>query len=537
MKAFDALTPLALLVLVGSQAWLRMGRPLPGQPSYYTIAAGLLVLLHVLLRFEDIARAIGRRQMKYGANTLVASLAVLGLLVAGNYMVVRNTKRWDLTQNQRYSLSDQTKKVLLGLKEDVRVTYFQRSGETGPGQDRMKEYQSASDRIKVEFVDPIKNPVKAQTLDVRGPWPILVVERGDKREKLSNDSEQDVTNALIKVTREGSKTVCFAEGEGERSPDDTGPQGFSTAKGALTKSQYEAKSVVLLREKTVPADCTVLIVAGPTKDLLPEAVEAVRSYVKRGGKALVALDPELKEPLPNLDALLREWNIEPGKDIVVDVSGMGQLFGAGEFTPLATKYPYHDITKDFRLMTLFHLARSMQAGTASVEGVSAQGLIETSPDSWAESDVGAQGKMAYDEGKDRRGPITLAATATVRGPEPTPSPSPSPADAAPAASPAPSPSPSDEPAPRPEGRVAAFGDSDFASNQLLGFQGNQDLFLNVVAWLAEDVDLISVRPREPEDQRLFVTSTQRENVRWLALVVLPGAFVVFGIAAWWRRRG
>ena len=139
------------------------------------------------------------------------------------------------------------------------------------------------------------------------------------------------------------------------------------------------------------------------------------------------------------------------------------------------------------------------------------------------------------EGKDRKGPVPLGAVVTLRA---TPAASPSPAPAAASASPAASPSPGDEGAEKTEAeaRVVAIGDADFASNQLLAFQGNQDFLLNVVAWLAQDKDLISIRPKEPDDQRMYLTRQQQQNVSWLALIVLPGLFVVLGIASWWRRR-
>jgi ABC-type uncharacterized transport system involved in gliding motility auxiliary subunit len=200
-------------------------------------------------------------------------------------------------------------------------------------------------------------------------------------------------------------------------------------------------------------------------------------------------------------------------------------------------YPFHDITKDFRVATAFHTARSVSAGKDTVEGVTAQNLVETSAASWAETTLPLKEPVEMDEGKDKQGPVALAAVATIRV-EASPSPSPSPAAAANGASPSPSPSPNpdEEPPARPEGRVVAIGDSDFASNALLGFQGNEDFFLNTVAWLAQDTDLIAIRPKEPEDQRLFLTRTQQQNITLLALVVLPGLFIVLGIAAWWRRR-
>ena len=219
--------------------------------------------------------------------------------------------------------------------------------------------------------------------------------------------------------------VCLAEGEGERSGEESGDRGYSGVKASLTKSLYDVKNVFLLREKKVPADCTVLVVAGPEKDLLPETTAAVRDYVKSGGKALVMVEPELKEHYPNLVALLKEWNIEAGNDVVVDVSGMGQLFGFSELAPLAIEYPYHAITNDFRLPTLYGGARSIQAGKATIDGVSAQDLVKTSEQSWAESDLSLKGPIKFEEGKDHKGPVALAAVGTVRGtgaPAPAPTP-------------------------------------------------------------------------------------------------------------------
>jgi gliding motility-associatede transport system auxiliary component len=538
-KLVDYLAPLGFILAIAALAWDRfnvLGKPLPGGLRPYLIAALALVLLHLVLRWDVVAGSLGRRQLKYGTNTFVLVVVVLGILGFLNYLLARHTKRFDLTKGQRYSLSDQTRKVLGGLKDDVKITYFQRQRDMAQGQDRLKEYTALSPHLKVDFVDPVQSPAKAQAYDVRGPWPILVVEKGDKRERVSNDGEQDITNAIIKVNRQGKKTVCMLVGEGERSGEDSGERGFSGVKSSLTKSLYDVKDVLLMREKTVPSDCTVLVVAGPEKDLLPETTNAIRDYVKKGGKAFVMAEPELKEHYPNLVALLKDWNLVAGNDVVVDVSGMGQLLGLSELAPLAMDYPYHAITQNFRLSTVFGAARSMSAGKGTVEGVSAQDLVKTSERSWAETDLTLRSPIKYDEGKDTKGPISLAAVATVKGPTPAPSPTPSPASS-PAPSPAssPSPSPAEEPK-APEGRVVAVGDSDFASNALLGIQGNQDFFLNAVAWLAEDADLISIRPKEPENQALFLSRQVQQNVAWLALVLLPGFFVVLGVVTWWRRR-
>jgi len=182
-------------------------------------------------------------------------------------------------------------------------------------------------------------------------------------------------------------------------------------------------------------------------------------------------------------------------------------------------------------MTLFAGARSMRAGEGSVEGVTAQDLGLTSPQAWAETTLTLEGALEFEEGTDRLGPISLIAAATIEGEaeEPPPSPSPSAAEDSDEES-------DDDEEKAPEGRVVAVGDADFASNSLLGFQGNQDLFLNVVAWLAEDIDLISIRPKEPENQSLFLSRQKQRMVAWVALVILPLVFVIAGVVTWWRRR-
>ena len=196
-RIVDFLAPLGFALAVAVFAWTRVGKTLPGGLRPYIVVALALVLLHLVLRWEVVGRGLGRRQLKYGTNTFVLALVVLAILGFANYFVARHSKRFDLTKNQRYSLSDQTRKILAGLKDEIKISYFQRKREMAAGEDRLKEYQALSPKLKVDMVDPVQSPGKAQAYDVRAPWPILVVEKGDKRERISNDSEQDVTNALI----------------------------------------------------------------------------------------------------------------------------------------------------------------------------------------------------------------------------------------------------------------------------------------------------------------------------------------------------
>jgi hypothetical protein len=208
---------------------------------------------------------------------------------------------------------------------------------------------------------------------------------------------------------------------------------------------------------------------------------------------------------------------------VVDISGMGQLFGASEGMPVAANYPQHAITERFQVMTVYPLSRSINPVSGGVNGHTAQPIVQTSERSWAETNLkaifsGQQTKMDPAEG-DKVGPITIAAAVSAAAPS-TP-----PAD----------PTKPEPDAPKPETRVVVYGDSDFAVNAYLGFAGNRDLLMNTLGWLSQQENLISIRPKEPEDRRLTMTATQQNNIVLLAGLI-PLMVVVGGVYSWWRRR-
>jgi hypothetical protein len=188
---------------------------------------------------------------------------------------------------------------------------------------------------------------------------------------------------------------------------------------------------------------------------------------------------------------------------------------------VAANYPPHPITQRFGLLTAFPLARSASPVPGGVNGHIAQTFVESSPRSWAETDIKSlltTGEVSLDESKgDKKGPISIAAAVSA-------------AATAPAA-------PGQPPdAPKAETRVVVIGDSDFAANSGLGIQGNRDLFMNVVGWLSQQENLISIRPKEPDDRRITLTATQQTNITWLSLLIIPAAVFGTGVYTWWRRR-
>jgi ABC-type uncharacterized transport system involved in gliding motility auxiliary subunit len=322
------------------------------------------------------------------------------------------------------------------------------------------------------------------------------------------------------------RKIYFTQGHGEKDPTSSERDGYNGISELLKRENYGVEKTVLAQQGAVPDDATIVVIAGPQQDFLPPEIDALKKFLDRQGKLLMELDPPDKpdaSPLTNLVALAHDWGIEVGTNLVVDISGMGQLFGASEGMPVAADYPSHAITERFNVMTAYPLARSVVPVQGGVNGRNAQPIVNTSPRSWAESNLkgifsNQPAKMVEAEG-DKAGPVALASAVSAAAPSKEPTPPTTPPDTA-----------------KPETRVVVFGDSDFASNAYLGFSGNKDLYMNTLGWLSQQENLISIRPKEAEDRRLTLTSAQQMNVRWLSLLIMPAIVFGTGIYTWWRRR-
>jgi ABC-type uncharacterized transport system involved in gliding motility auxiliary subunit len=504
---------------------LRFLKPEWDQYRTYTAWVGLvLILVYLVAQWRESATGASARQTKLGTMSVVSVLAMLAILTAVNYLGVRQNKRWDLTANQVFSLSDQTLKVLQGLDAPATLTVFDVAANFDRFRDRLEEYTYRARNLSVDYVDIDRNPARAKAANVQTAG-TMVLEYKGRVERITTLEEQDIANAFIKATTGQERKVYFVQGHGEKDPAATDRLGYSSVADALKGDNYAFEKLVLAQSPAVPDGASAVVIAGPQTDSFPAEVEALKKYLAKGGSVFAMLDPGEKPGqgmLPNLTGFLKEWGIEVGDDVVVDASGVGQIFGAGPTVPVAASYPSHPITERFNLMTAYPLARSIS--TTTVEGKTAQPVIETSAQSWAEKDlgglVGGQ-EVSLDTTKgDRQGPITLAAAVTAAAPE-------APDVAAPAGGEAP---------PKPDSRVFVMGDSDFAANYGLGIQGNRDLFLNALGWLSRQEGLIAVRPRSPEDRRLTLTADQLNRIAILSIFLIPAAIFGLGIYTWWRRR-
>jgi gliding motility-associatede transport system auxiliary component len=531
-----------LLVFAGVA--IRLFRPQWDQYAYWAAIGGLVcVALYTASQWREIARSFQKRETKLGAMTGISVIAVLAILIGLNYLVSRRDKRWDLTAAGSYTLSEQTTKVLGNLKAPVKVVVFDQPGGFQRFRDAFGPYEYASRNIQVEYVDADRQPARVKEYNVAN-YGTVVVEYDGRRENVMSDREQDLTNALIKITTGRQIKAYFVEGHGEKESLGSSREGYSSVVDLLKRDNYTVDKIVLAQVQSgVPSDASVLIVAGPTSDYLKPEVDAIRTYLRKGGKALFLIDPPVGDarPAATLEALLKEWGITMGHDVVIDISGMGQLLGTDASVPVVASYPSHPVTESFRVLTAFPLSQSVK-GEAGLElgTANTQNLIQTSERSWSESDVKSLisgGKVSLEESAgDHKGPITIALSLSMDAPDAV-VPAADTASSAPGASgDKPAAKPGESTPPKPQMRIIVVGDSDFASNAASGIQGNADLFVNMNNWLTQQEDLISIHPRDVGDRRVTLTADQQRRIMWLSLLVIPGLILGSGIYTWWQRR-
>ncbi len=450
------------------------------------------------------------RQTKYAAYATSYILIVLAAIVVANVLANRYNKSYDATSNKRYSLSEQTAKIVKGLKQDATITYYNQSTRFHDGKDLLDEYANLSPKVRVDYVDPDKNPQAARQAGVT-EFGTAIVQVGLKKEQAKSLTEEGITGAFIRDLKGGTRTVCFTSGSGEHPLTDSDREGLSHFKDSLAKDDYETKAIDLLQKAEVPGDCTTLVIAGPTRNYEQPEVDAIKKYVEDGGRTLFLLDPPLKlgnDEIADNDALtslLESWGITLDKDLILDLNPIGQIAGLGPQVALVTSYGSQPIVDQMKGMaTGFPLARSIEI--KSGDKTSVQKLFDSSASSLATNNLSSPAVNVNDP-KNRKGPLTIAAAGTYStGKENS------------------------------QGRFVVVGSSSWVANRFFNFNGNSDLALNTINWLASDEDLISIRPKQQEDRRITLTGSQLSWVRAVSQFLLPGIVVAVWIGVWWKRR-
>ena len=509
---------LAVAIFAAGVVWFNINGQFDRTVAALFVIAALLGVLYFIPRWEELIGAVGTRTARHGGNATLLSVGFIGLLIVGNWWVNRHSPQWDLTALKRYSLSDQTTKILAGLKQDVKVIAFYPSQEDSyirGTKDLLRLYDKASGKLTVQFVDPDIERGTALQYNITSA-PVAIFLLGDRREETTGITEQDFTSALLKVTRTEKKKVYFLQGHQERDPDSSQQTGFKQAADLLKRENYDVDKLSFFASPRVPDDAAVLIVAGPKAPLLENERDAIKEYMDRGGKVMFLAEPRQDV---GLTPLLDQWSVQLDNDLVVDP---GRSLQNDPFTPAPVPQSGHRITVTLSDLIL-PLSRSVQIKQGAGSELVIAPLLKTTDRAWGETNFNSPAQLS--PGEDINGPLTLAVAINKAPGAPTFSPN---------ATPTPAPAAGSKEL---SGRLVVVGNAEFASNNFVGqVLGNRDFFVNAVNWLAEEEDLISIRAVPNESPPIVLTNQTQVLVLYAAVIFIPLGVLLAGAVIWWQRR-
>ncbi|NJR17733.1 MAG: ABC transporter [Calothrix sp. CSU_2_0] len=515
MKAIRKKQSWKLIFLLGPflvTAGLTVGL-LSGKWGITTLAfliPGIAIVATWLIWQFKITNWWGKRSTQAGTNALLSTLAVLVILGLINFLGSRYHLRTDLTETKLFSLAPQTQELLRQLSQPVKVSVFD-VNQNLQDRDLLENYRRQSDKFQFQYIDPQIGYGLAKQFGVKEPGEVyLEYNKERKLVQVINQSDRlseiRLTNRLQQIVSGKATKAYFLQGHGEYQLT-AGENAISQAVQTLNEKNFITEPLNIAETGKIPADANVIIVASAKRSLFDTEVKLLQDYLNRGGNALLMIDPDTE---PKLDPLLNEWGVKLDNNLAVDATGNETL---GPAVPIVTQYGNHPITKNFGNGTSFYrLARPIEI--IPVNGVQATPLLLTKPfpNSWAESDKKSE-KLEFNEGKDRKGPLTLG-VALTRKVSTTPTPT-----------------------TNKESRLVVIGNSHFATDGLFQQQLNGDVFLNSVTWLSQqDGQPLSIRPKEPKNRRINLSAAQTNLLRLSSLLVLPFLGFLSAGLLWWQRR-
>lgn len=495
--------------------------------AQFILGAIFLVLWAITSGVQSLSKAsqvITGRTARFGYNALFYSVVFVGLVTVANIFVLQNDRRWDLTEQGVYSLSEKSVSIVKGLSKPVRFIAIDTSkmmslgGGVNPERTRelleLYKYNNPK-QVSFEIIDPRTKPVEVEKLGMK-QGNLLYIEYGEGAQsaisRINQIDEQSVTNAIVKLTKGAAKKLYYIEGHGEPPLEEQSEGGMKSFVNALEDERLTVESLLLPRVGKIPDDAAAVILAAPKLKIQDAEQNAITQYVDNGGRLIMLANPE-DGGSPEVQVLAKKYGIDVGTDIILDAES--QLFTGGPQIFVTMEFGAHPISSKLspRQPPVFAFASSVRAPTSPVGEVTYTELLKTGPNSWAEKDIArlfdkADGKASFGA-DDIKGPVSIAVamekTVAQEGKEPVVS------------------------------RVVVFGDATWLRNDSFGAMGNRDLILNVVNWAAGEDASIAIGPRQV--RRSAAAFTQATFNTILALSFLgPELVLLFGLFIWWRRQ-
>jgi len=499
-------------------------------PSQMPVVYGLLgvgALLLSIVCFTNpgfVAGLFTDRRSRLLLNDLVLILAIIGIAVCLSFIGFRRHARWDLTKNQLFSLTDQTRKVLRDLKREVQVTaFFSRNAHVRTMvEDFLTEYKRETDQVKIKMIDPFQDPMIAQAMKISGDQVIVVVCGNNRREIFpqeiftappmgSNEppkfhGEHALTSALINVTRDSRRRICFTSGHEEPSINAFGEAGFGVYQKLLDKDNFEVAETNLLKEGGIPASAAVLVVAAPKKPFNEAEVKMIREWLATGkGRLLVAVNPE--NDLAGLGGMLAETlGVTANAEMIINQNKQLMVINPGIVIPDMVHHPVVRDLIEKKLGAFMVLCRGLTIDNRP--DWKSTVFLKTAPDTYAKrnlSEVFTTGRADFNAAQDVRGPFNLAVALEGQN----------------AAS---------------GSRAIVVGDANFLGAQYIQELANPDLAVNMVSWLAGQEDTIAIRPRVFDIPRITLTREDTTSIFTRTVVFPPLLICILGGLVYFYRR-
>lgn len=474
------------------------------------VALGLTILFTGVPFYLDRAffkSFFGMKTTKQGLSMGSMIILVFAALVFVNLIGVRHQKVFDFSLEQVNTISDQSIKLLKGLDSDLKVLFFYKKGVEGNEENRklfrdlIKRYQDQSSFVKLDFVEVNERPDLASEYGVDKGSGVVFLDYKGRRNRIEKIDEQELTSALVKVTRTEDKHIYYVLGHGERSPDDgkeaTGAQAL---KLLLEGNRYQFRTLSLPENPVIPQDAAVVMIAGPIRQFQDFEIKALQDYLKRGGALFLALEPQ---QTTGLEKVLGPVGLVLDNSYVMTLVNTVLGKGVNQGPTVATVFdPTSSITKPFPKgeVTLFRYPGHIKRLSSAQSDVTHIELIKTNENSMSFQSLSLAG-----EGPT--GPFTLAME--VKGKY---------LDS------------------EKEFQLVVFSDADFLSNQLLYQNLNRDLLLNSVASLAREESLISITAKEPMVTRMALTDTKFGLFLFGFAIPVPILLLIASITLWVKRR-
>lgn len=475
----------------------------------------VMVAFYFITRPRDAVRQKSNVQIAArGVNVLLIALAVIGILGALNYIANQQFKqRIDVTANRTHTLSAQTIQVLKTLTETVNVIGFFNPATVPQRQQAealLKNYQAQSDKLSVQYVDADENPTLAQKYDHALPGTLIFENaKADRTEKVYTFDENALTNAVLKVTQTQAPVIYFSSGHGEYVLDESDQIGLAAIADTLTQLNYQVEPLNLVTiSNTLPADTRALVIAGPTKPFSAESEKLIDDYLNGGGRVLFLADPTTSVGLTDT---LRAWGVGFENNLVLDPA---KNYLGNAPIPVFTEFPNSPVTLYLEQFGVFFPGTRVVSDTQTADKT-ATALFTTTDQACVKTDIEAlqgQTQVACQEG-DARGPFVVGYAVENKS-----------ADAQQAA----------------RGRLIVIGNASFALNRWISNKdaaGNQQLFVNMINWLAGQEELISIPPRDPDYRPLgAMTGSEVNLIAGTSILLIPLAALLIGGILWWRKR-